>query len=108
MRDSIVRDDLKGEHQRLKAQTLRSLLQLMESEFTLADTMTDLAETELEMGNLQHGRGLLDKVIHAIMAARKRLAEADLSEAEKAKVAQPFAELEPRLDGIRKRLGLAA
>jgi hypothetical protein len=100
--------DLQSEHKRLRELTRRNLLQLIESEFTLAHTMTDLAETELELRDQEHARVLLRKVRDALEAVRQRLASADVSDTQRNEIIRQFGELEPRLEAIREQLRASA
>lgn len=93
--------DLVSEHRRLKELTQRNLLQLIESEFTLAFTMTDLAETEAEAGSWAHAQLLVRKVRQAIEAVRQN---SQLVEQQKGDLLQQLSDLEPRLRSIEERV----
>ena len=104
----MMRSDLESEHKRLKELTRRNLIQLIESEFTLAHTMTDLAETELELRDPEHARALLKKVRIAIESVRKRLISAEVPEAQRNEIMRQFGELDPRLRAINEQLTASA
>ena len=101
----MPRNYLSSEHHRLRDLTRRNLMQLVESEFTLAHTMTDLAETEALIGNGEHARVLLGKVRQAIAAAQECLANVNLSEEEKSEIIHQFGGLEPRLQVVGEQIG---
>lgn len=90
-------NDVISEHARLKRLTKQNLFRLIETEFTLAFTLADLAETEVQLGNLERARRLLSKAGSAIDSNRRHLASAQLSDAEKAEIRRQLEEIEPRL-----------
>jgi hypothetical protein len=93
-------DHLRAEHIRLKQMTQRNLMQLIDSEFTLAHTMADLAETEAELRNPEHARVLVGKIKHAILSARERLEDTELAQKKKDEVLRQLVELEKRTDSL--------
>lgn len=99
----MAHDHLSSEYNRLKEFTRRNLLQFVKAEFTVAHTVTDLAETEARLDNPEHARALLEKARRAIAAVRERLAASDMSEKEKSEIIGQFAHLKPRLLAVQRQ-----
>jgi hypothetical protein len=79
-------DDRQLEQKRLQEQTHRNLLHLIDSELNLALTMTELAETESEVGDDAHGRVLLEKVEQAMDSVRQHVVNHGVSIDEKSRL----------------------
>jgi hypothetical protein len=71
------------EHRRLQELTHHNLIRLLDSELSLGLTMTRLAQTEAELGDKSHAKGLLEKVEQAMEVVRRHLAANHVSDDEK-------------------------
>jgi hypothetical protein len=86
------------EHKRLRQLTHRNLMQLIDSELKRAITMAELAETEAELGDEIHARGLLDKVEQAIDTVRHHMSDDGISEDEERDINNRLRKLGERLE----------
>ncbi len=83
--------------QRLEGVTKRNREQFIESEFSLAFTFCDLAETEYKLGNREHADNLVMRASEAANKATEYLSDRDLPP-------QQVAEMRRQLDQLRKKL----
>jgi hypothetical protein len=86
------------EYQRLQKLTHRNMLKLIDSELKLAATMTDMAETEAQLGDSEHAKILLGRVERAIQSVRRYMDDHLLSDEEKR-------EIKDRLKGLTTQPG---
>lgn len=97
-------EEHKLEHRRLQELTHRNLMELIDSELSLADTMSDLAETEAELGDDSHARTLLGKVSEAMDCVRRHMGDHQVTGEEKRDIEARLRDLTRRLDATKPAL----
>lgn len=90
-------EEHKLEQKRLRQLTHRNLMQLIDAELKVAITMAELAETEAELGDESHARGLLDKVEQAIDTVRHHVSDDGISDDEERDINHRLSKLGERL-----------
>lgn len=100
----MTAEEYRHEHKRLKELTHRNLMSLIESELNLAGTMSDLAQTEVSLGDEPHARALLTKVREALDSVRQHMNDNRLSDDEKSEVEDRLQELSGKLDAAKREV----
>lgn len=95
-------DEHDVEYKRLQDQTRQNLVRLMDSEMSLAITMSELAETEAGMGDKPHAKVLLQKVEEAMDTVHRHMADNQLSEDESSEIQLRVQKIQHRLDAARR------
>ena len=95
-------DERRSEHRRLQELTRQSVLRLINSELNLAVTMISLAETEAELGDDAHGRGLLQKVEQALESVRHHMQNDRISDDERQEILQRLRRTEKDLAAVKR------
>ena len=99
----MTQDAHKMEYQRLQKLTHRNMLKLIDTELKLAATMSILAETEAELGDVEHAKSLLGRVERAIGAVQEYMDDHLLSDEEKREIKERLRGLTTRHRGALKR-----
>ncbi len=79
-------------------------MRLIDTELSLALTMSDLAETEAKLGDEPHARILLTKVTEAIDSVHQHMADSSLSNDENRKIEDRLQEAAKRLDAVKEEV----
>ena len=95
-------EEHRREHKRLQDLTHRNLMNLMDSELSLALTMSELAQTEAGLGDDAHAKILLTKVREALDTVRRHMTDNRVSDDEKAEIEERLQELTERLDTAKQ------
>lgn len=104
MRVPMTAAEHKQEHRRLQKLTHRNLIRLIDSELSLARTMSQLAETESELGHRTHAKTLLAKAKEAVDTVRRHMGNDELSDEETRSIQQRLQELMKRQDAAKSRV----
>lgn len=97
-------EERKLDYQRLQELTHSNLMRLIDSELSLALTMSELAETEAELGDEAHAKGLLEKVQRALDAVRQHVGDHQLSENENREIEARVQELTKVLHAAKQEV----
>jgi hypothetical protein len=100
----MTADVHRSEYLRLQELTHRNLLRLIDSELSLALTMSELAETESQLGDEAHAQVLLGKVAQAVESVRHHVSDDRISEGEEREVEDRLRGLNERLEIVRQRI----
>jgi hypothetical protein len=100
----MTAEEHRREHSRLRELTHRNLMRLIDSELSLALTMSELAETEAEMGEESHAKELLGKVKEAIETVCLHTSGSHISEEEQREIEDRVQELTKRLNAARQEV----
>jgi len=95
-------EEYRLEHRRLQELTHRNLMALIDSELSLALTMSELAETEAEVGDEPHAKALLGKVKQD--AVRQHIADNVISDGDKREIESRLQELGERLEAAKEQV----
>lgn len=90
--------------QRLEGVTKRNREQFIESEFSLASTFCDLAETEYKLGNREHADTLVMRASEAADKATEYLSGRDLPEEQGAEMRRQLEQLRRKLDDLQRHV----
>ena len=97
-------EEHRREHRRLQELTRRNLMGLIDSELSLAVTMSDLAETETALGDEPHARVLLAKVKEAMDSVQQHVTDDRVSDDEHREIEGRLRELRSRLEALHQQV----